>query len=150
MQQLIVEKGEYRITTDKNKLDLAMIHDFLSNRSYWAQHIPFETFQRSVEHSLCFGVYHQNKQVGFARVISDFATIAYLGDVFILESYRGKGLSKWLMENIINYPGMQGLRRWILATADAHQLYEKYGFRSLGRPERFMEKHNPNPYQVPD
>ncbi len=147
MQQLIIEKGKYRITTDKTKLNLAMVHDFLSNQSYWAKHVPFDKVQQSVENSLCFGVFHQDKQIGFARIISDFATIAYLADVFIVEGHRGKGLSKWLMETIIGYPGLQGLRRWMLATADAHQLYAKYGFRSLAKPERFMEKHDPNVYQ---
>src|SRR3954452_23303447 len=113
MQQLTVEKGEYRITTDKTKLDLAMVHDFLSNRSYWAQGIPFDTVRQSVENSLCFGVFHQDKQIGFARVITDFATMAYLADVFIVEGHRGKSLSKWLMETIISYPALQGLRRWM-------------------------------------
>src|SRR5690242_2350346 len=117
-------RGDYFISADKSRLDLTVIHDFLTT-SYWAAGIPIETVKKSIEHSLAFGVYKEGKQVGFARVITDFATFAYIGDVFILEDYRGQGLSKWLMEVIANYPELQGLRRWVLLTRDAHRLYRK-------------------------
>lgn len=138
--------GEYRISTDPNLLDIDMIHDFLCNHSYWAAGIPRDVVKRSVEGALCFGVYLGERQVGFARVITDFATIAYLGDVFILEDFRGQGLSKWLMACILSYPRLQGLRRFLLATADAHGLYAQFGFKPLARPERWMEWHNPKVY----
>jgi GNAT superfamily N-acetyltransferase len=125
-----------------------MIHEFLTN-CYWARGIPRETVARSIEHSLCFGVYDGNgAQVGLARVISDFATIAYLGDVFVLESHRGRGLSKWMMECVMQHPELQGLRRWILLTRDAHGLYEQYGFTPLKSPESYMERHNPGIYEL--
>jgi GNAT superfamily N-acetyltransferase len=132
-------QGEYLISTDRRRLDLAVIHGFLTT-SYWAAGIPLETVERSIEHSLAFGVYKEDKQVGFARVITDYATFAYIGDVFILEEYRGQGLSKWLMQVIADHPKLQGLRRWILITRDAHRLYRKTGFRELKDPERYMEK----------
>ena len=132
-------RGEYFISTDKSRLDLTVIHDFLT-KSYWAAGIPIETMKKSIEHSLAFGVYKDGKQVGFARVITDFATFAYIGDVFILEDYRGQGLSKWLMEVIADYPELQGLRRWVLLTRDAHRLYRKTGFTEPQNPERYMEK----------
>jgi GNAT superfamily N-acetyltransferase len=118
------------------------IHEFLALESEWARGITREIVARSIEHSLCFGVFHRNRQVGFARVITDCATIAYLGDVFVLKDYRGRGLAKWLMECVVAHPALQGLRRWILVTADAHDLYRKYGFTPLARPERFMELHD--------
>jgi len=132
-------RGDYFISADKSRLDLTVIHDFLTT-SYWAAGIPIETVKKSIEHSLAFGVYKEGKQVGFARVITDFATFAYIGDVFILEDYRGQGLSKWLMEVIANYPELQGLRRWVLLTRDAHRLYRKTGFTEPQNPERYMEK----------
>lgn len=131
-------KSDYIFSTDKAKLDLKIIHDFLSN-SYWAKDIPIEIVKRSIENSLCFGVYYQEKQVGFARVISDYATFGYLADVFISEEHRGKGLSKKLMENIVAHPHLQGLRRFCLGTKDAHKLYEQFGFTVIKTPERFME-----------
>ncbi len=140
------QKGEYRISTDKQQLNLAMIHGFLST-IYWAQDIPLEIVQRSIEHSLAFGVYAGAQQVGFARVITDYATFAYLGDVFILEEYRGRGLSKWLMEVIADHPDLQGLRRWILLTRDAHGLYAQTGFTAPGVPERYMERVFPDVYK---
>jgi len=130
--------SEYSFSTDKEKLDINIIHGFLSN-SYWSKSIPVEIVKRSIENSLCFGVYCQNKQVGFARVISDYATFGYLADVFILEEHRGKGLSKKLMEHIMNHPQLQGLRRFCLGTKDAHKLYEQFGFCVIKNPERFME-----------
>ena len=141
-------RGEFLISTDPALLDLDAIHGFLTN-CYWAKGIPRETVARSIEHSLCFGVYDGGgKQVGFARVVSDFATVAYLGDVFILESHRGRGLSKWMMGCITSHPALQGLRRWILLTRDAHALYAKFGFTPVAKPDRYMELHNPAVYQA--
>lgn len=135
-------QGEYIISTDKSKLDVDVIHNYLCNESYWAKNIPVELVQKSIDGSCCFGLFAKEnpalKQIGFARVISDCATFGYLADVFILEAYRGKGLSKWLMETIMNYPGLQGLRRWLLATKDAHGLYTKFGFLPLDKPESIM------------
>ena len=130
--------SDYIFSTDKKKLDIKVIHDFLSG-SYWAKNIPIEIVQRSIENSLCFGVYHNDKQVGFARVVSDYATFGYLADVFISEEHRGKGLSKKLMEHIVSHPQLQGLRRFCLGTRDAHKLYEPFGFSVIKTPERFME-----------
>jgi GNAT superfamily N-acetyltransferase len=138
-------KGEFQISTDPARIDLRAVHEFLTN-SYWARGIPLETVQRSIENSLCFGIYHGDRQIGFARVITDRATFAYLADVFVLPDYRGRGLSKWLMECIIAHPDLQGLRRWMLATQDAHELYAQYGFSSLKAPERWMEIHRPDVY----
>ena len=138
-------KDGYLISTDKSKLDLDLIHDFLTN-SYWAKGIPLETVKRSIENSECFGLYDNGSLVGFARVISDKATVAYLGDVFILETHRGKGLSKWLMECIMKHPELQSFRRWILLTREAHELYSKSGFKPLEKPERYMELTNHDVY----
>jgi GNAT superfamily N-acetyltransferase len=139
----------FRISTDPAQLDLEALHAYLS-RSYWAAGIPREVVERSVRHSLCFGLYDEKeappRQVGFARVVSDLATFAYLGDVFVLEAYRGRGLSKWLMECIRRHPELQGLRRWSLATRDAHGLYGRFGFTPLGDPGRWMEIHDPEVY----
>ena len=137
--------GSLTVTCDPAKLDRAMIAEFLAS-SYWAKGIPSVTVEKSLEHSLCFALLDGSRQVGFARVISDYATIAFLNDVFVLPEYRGRGLSKWLMECIISHPELQGLRRWMLATRDAHRLYEKFGFTSLKKPEVFMERHDPNVY----
>lgn len=132
-------KEQYLVSSDPKKLDLHAIHGYLS-RSYWAEDIPFETVKRSVEHSLCFGVYNDKKQIGFARVISDYTTFAYLADVFILEEERGKGLSKFLMECILKHKELQGLRNFSLMTQDAHSLYARYGFKNIPKPENFMAK----------
>ena len=137
--------GHFLISTDRSLLDVQAIYGFLTE-CYWAKGIPEEVVARSIENSLCFGVYKDGQQVGFARVISDYATLAYIGDVFVLEEYRGRGLSKMLMQCIMEHPSLQGLRRWTLATRDAHGLYEPFGFTSLKSPERWMEKHNPNVY----
>lgn len=142
-----VYRDAFRISTDPSQLDISMIHDYLCRQSYWAAGIPEETVRASIKGSLCFGVYEGNRQIGFARVITDCATIAYLGDVFILPAFRGQGLSKWLMEVILAHSSLQGLRRWILATADAHGLYAQFGFRLMARPERWMEKHDPDVYR---
>jgi GNAT superfamily N-acetyltransferase len=142
-------RGEYRVSTDKALLDLTVIHDFLS-QSYWAKGIPLAVVQSSIANSLCFGVYKQEQQIGFARVISDYATFAYLADVFILASFRGQGLSKWLMEMIISHPQLQGLRKWMLATRDAHELYRKFGFASIKSPDALMEQSFPDIYVKKD
>ena len=139
-------RGEYSISTDKGRLDVAMIHGFLTI-SYWAAGVPMDVVKRSIEHSLAFGVFKEDQQVGFARIITDYATFAYLGDVFILEPFRGRGLSKWLMEVIVGHPDLQGLRRWMLLTRDAHGLYGKVGFTELINPERYMELHFPDVYK---
>jgi ribosomal protein S18 acetylase RimI-like enzyme len=140
------DPGEFEISIDKERLDLSLIHDFLANRSYWARHIPFEAMKKSIDNSLCFGVYRGNEQVGFARVVTDFVTIAYLGDVFIVEAYRGRGLGKRLTESILNHPELRGVRLWFLTTRDAQGLYKKYGFRNLDNPGRFMVRPNPELY----
>lgn len=140
--------GDFLITTDKSKLDLIAIHDFLSKHSGWSNNIPLERVRISIENSLNFGVCHQGKQIGFARVISDLSTIAYLGDIYILEPYRGQGLSKRLMDAIMDHPNLQGLRRWILLTSTADWLYEKYGFNKLPKPELYMELYNPDVYKT--
>ncbi|UUC45397.1 GNAT family N-acetyltransferase [Flavobacterium cerinum] len=134
----------FTITTDKSKLDINVIHRYLSGESYWSKDIPIERIQKSIENALCFGVYHNDQQIGYAKVVSDFSTMAYLGDVFILESYRGQGLSKQLMETIMSHPELQNLRRWILLTADAHELYKKYGWQPIASPEKWMEIHQPD------
>ena len=142
------KSGEFEITTDRDRLEIQTIHDFLALESEWARGIGRKIVERSIEHSLCFGVFHRNRQVGFAHVITDCATIAYLGDVFVLKDYRSRGLAKWLMECVVAHPALQGLRRWILVTADAHDLYRKYGFTPLARPDRFMELHDPHIYTL--
>lgn len=138
-------KEDFLITTDKNKIDVNYVHWFLKH-SYWAEGIPIETVQRSIDGSICFSVVYLNHQVGFARVITDKSTFAYLADVFIDENFRGRGLSKWLMEIIINHEDLQGLRRFMLATRDAHGLYSQFGFTTLNNPERWMQIHKPNVY----
>jgi len=140
--------GEFLISTDRERLSLDVIHDFLTN-CYWAKGIPREVVARSIENSLCFGIYADGGQIGFARVISDYATIAYVGDVFVLEQHRGRGLGKWLMQCITEHPALQGLRRWILTTRDAHGLYSQVGFTPVRAPERFMELHRPDIYKAP-
>ena len=141
-----ITRNNFQISTDKSKLQPQVIHDYLCNQSYWAKGIPMETVLKSIENSITFGVYDQKKQIGFARVTSDKSTFAYLADVFILETYRGQGLSKWLMENILNHPDLQGLRRWVLATKDAHGLYAQYGFTTLDTPQNFMQIKVDNAY----
>jgi GNAT superfamily N-acetyltransferase len=142
-------RGEFLISTRRERLNLDVIHSFLTN-CYWANDIPREVVARSIQHSLCFGIYEgTGAQVGFARVVSDFATVAYLGDVFVLESHRGRGLSKWLMECVIQHPALENLRRWILLTRDAHGLYSQFGFTPVKAPERYMELHRSNVYEAP-
>ena len=139
-------RNDYTISTDKDKLDILSIHKFLANETDWANGIPINTLKTSIENSLNFGLYYKNKQIGFARIISDYSTIAYLGDVYILKKYRGKGLSKWLINEIMEHPNLQELRRWILLTDTAEWLYKKFGFTEIPNPEFYMEKHNPNVY----
>ena len=134
------------ISTDKERLDVEMIHRFLTEEAYWAKTRTLEQTRSAIEHSLCFGVYEGDRQIGFARVVSDQATFAYVGDVFILDEVRGRGLSKRLMETIVADPRLQGLRRWVLATRDAHGLYEQFEFSPLRHPERWMEKTAPDAY----
>src|SRR6478609_3462370 len=139
--------GAFCITTDKTKMDVIAIHDFLSKYSGWSDNIPLEKVKISIDNSLNFGLFHDDKQMGFARVISDFSTIAYLGDIYVLDQYRGQGLSKKLMESVMTHPNLQGLRRWILLTSTADWLYEKYGFNKVPKPELYMELFDPNVYK---
>jgi GNAT superfamily N-acetyltransferase len=132
-------RGAYSISTDPDRLDRSAIHAFL-RESYWASGIPREVVDASIRSSLPFGLYDDSGAlVGFARVVTDFATFAYVGDVFVLPSHRGRGLAVWLMEVIRAHPRLQGLRRWVLATRDAHSLYRKTGFAALADPGRYME-----------
>ena len=134
------------ITTDKSRLDFDLVHRWLSEESYWAKGIPRDVVQRAIDNALCFAVLDDGKQVGFARVVSDFAVFAYVGDVFVLPSHRGRGLSKQLMQAIREHPSLQKLRRWHLLTRDAHGLYKQFGFREIENPARHMEIFDPNVY----
>jgi GNAT superfamily N-acetyltransferase len=138
-------RDDYTISSDPARLDLSVVHGYLT-RSYWAAGIPEEVVRRSIEGSLCFGVYHGAAQVGFARVITDRATFGYLADVFVLEPHRGRGLSKWLVEVILAHPDLSGFRRLMLATRDAHGLYARFGFQPLAEPARWMEIRRPDVY----
>lgn len=140
-----MKRDSFTISTNPAKLDIAVIHSYLA-RSYWAEGIPRETVERAVRNSFCFGLYDEEVQVGFARVVTDRATFGYLCDVFILESHQGKGLGKWLMEVIMNHPELQGFRRWMLATRDAHGLYKQVGFEPLSDPNRYMQIARPKIY----
>jgi GNAT superfamily N-acetyltransferase len=144
------QRGDYSISTDQSRLDLDVVHDYLTNSSYWATGRSLETVRRSIENSLSFGLYEGEKQIGFARVITDYATFAWLADVFVLDSFRGQGLGKWLVEVILSHPELQQFRRWVLATRDAHELYRRFGFTELKRPERWMERHDPRTQERPD
>ncbi len=139
-------RDNFTISTDPDRLDFDVIHHFLTN-SYWSPGISYETVKKAAQNALCFGVYEGENQVGYARVITDYTTYAYIADVFILDSHQGKGLGKWMMQCVVDYPELQGLRRWMLATRDAHGLYEKVGFVVVPGPERFMERYDPNAYQ---
>ncbi|MGC1106292.1 MAG: GNAT family N-acetyltransferase [Candidatus Acidiferrales bacterium] len=139
-------KDDFHITTAFDRLNLDVIHGYLARESYWASGIPRATVEKSMQNSLCFGLFHGKTQIGFARVISDCATFAYLADVFVLPKYRGQGLAKWLMECIMAHPELRGLRRWLLVTRDAHGLYQKSGFTPLAHPERLMEIHSAGVY----
>ncbi|HLP37811.1 GNAT family N-acetyltransferase [Lacibacter sp.] len=141
-----MQREGFAITTETSFFNLEFIHAFLS-KSYWAENIPMETVQRSIDNSISFGVFHLGRQIGFARVITDKATFAYLADVFIDEAYRGQGLSKWMMEEIMAHPDLQGLRRMMLATRDAHGLYAQFGFEPLTFTDRWMQIHKPGIYK---
>ena len=134
------------INTDREKLQIEVIQEFLANDSYWARERTLEQTKTAIENSICFGVYSGERQIGFARVVTDKATFAYLGDVFIINEFRGRGLSKTLMQEIVSHPELQGLRRWVLATLDAHGLYEQFEISAFRYPERWMERTAPNAY----
>lgn len=143
---------EYRqdpflISTDPGKLNLGVIHHYLAKESYWAENIPLATVGKSIRNSLCFGLYQADEQIGFARIISDYATFAYLADVYVLTEYRGKGLSKWLMQCVLQHPELQGLRRIMLMTKDAHGLYAKYGFAPIADAGNCMAITKPGLYK---
>lgn len=144
------QRGEYAISTDDERLDISVIHHFVSTQSYWGQGRTLETVERALKHSLNFGIFHNNELVGFGRVVTDYATFAWIADVFVLPEHRGQGLSKWLMELMLSHPDLQGFRRWVLATRDAHSLYARFGFIPLHRPERWMERPDPNMQESPD
>ncbi|KHJ37416.1 acetyltransferase (GNAT) family protein [Pedobacter glucosidilyticus] len=133
-----LKKG-FSISTDKSLLDFEMIFNFLSQESYWAKGISKERLEKAIQHSICYGLYHQQKQIGFARLITDESTFAYVADVFILPDYRKQGLSKWLVQSIINNDDLKGIKRWLLATLDAHGLYKQFGFEPLKSADRFLE-----------
>jgi GNAT superfamily N-acetyltransferase len=143
-------RDDYTISTERERLDLGVIHRFISEESYWGRGRPPEVVRRAVENSFPFGIYRGGELVGFARVVTDYATFAWLADVFVLKEHRGRGLSKWLMEVILSHPELQGFRRWVLATKDAHELYRKFGFIDLHRPERWMERPDPSMKESPD
>jgi len=140
------KQGEYTITDRHEDLDIGFVHNFLLD-SYWAAGISRTLVEKSIRHSRCFGLYHHSGQVGFGRVVTDLATFAYLADVFVVPAHRGRGLGKWLVTCILAHPDLQGLRRWLLATRDAHSMYSQSGFIALRKPEMFMEINDPNIYQ---
>jgi len=137
---------DYLISTDLARLDIGVIHGFLRG-SYWAEGIPRCIVERAVQNSLCFGAYYRNEQIGFARVVSDYSTFAYIADVFVLAPWRGRGISKALMAEVVRHPDLQNLRRWLLGTKDAHGLYQRFGFTAPQFPERQMERADPSVYQ---
>lgn len=139
----------FSISTDQGKLNIETVHNFLKN-TYWAENIPLLVVKKCINNSLCFGVYEGDKQVGFGRLITDLATFAYFSDVFILEEYRGLGLGKWLVETMLQHPDLQGLRRWLLATKDAQELYRPFGFQEVKSSDSvvFMDIFNPNVYKL--
>lgn len=141
-------RGDYEISTDPARLDLDLTHRFLSEEAYWSPGVPRDVVERAIGGSIVFGIYHDSRQVGMARVVSDRATFAWLCDVFVVPAERGHGLGKWLMECVKSHPDLQGLRRWLLATSDAHGLYAQYGFTPAD-PNRFMEIRDPDVYKRP-
>lgn len=138
----IIQEG-FSISTDRARLDLRFIHDYLSKESYWAQGMPFEKVVLAADHSMNFGLYHGDRQIGYARVVTDHARVAYLADVFVIGEFRGQGLSKWLVQQIMLHPDLKGLKRWMLHTRDAHGLYERFGWGAAAKPETYMEIYNP-------
>src|SRR5215471_13143449 len=137
--------GDYLISTDPSRLDVGVIHGFL-RESYWAEGIPRAVVERAIQNSLCFGAYYRDEQVGFSRVVTDYATFAYIADVFVLAPWRGRGLSKALMTEVMRHPDLQNFRRWLLGTKDAHGLYQRFGFTRPLYPERQMERADPSIY----
>ena len=133
-------RGDLRLSTLAEEMDVDAIHAYLSAESYWARGVPRDVVARAIEHSLCVGVFHGAAQVAFARVVTDRATYAYLADVYVLDAYRGRGISKWMMRTLDAHPDLQGLRRWMLMTKDAHGLYAQFGFTPLAHPDRTMER----------
>lgn len=140
------KNGRYHISTDKTELQIDVIHDFLGKSSYWAKGIPRHIVEKAIQESVCFGIYEQGRQIGFARLITDQATFAYLADVFILESHRGKGLGKWLISVIMEFPGIRGIKHILLATANASAFYAEFGFKPLAKCENMMEIKIPDIY----
>ncbi|CAN5382955.1 GNAT family N-acetyltransferase [soil metagenome] len=143
-------KEEFTISDERGRLDFAFIHQCLSTQTYWATGRARGVIEKSFAHSHPFGIYQGERLVGFARVVTDYATFAWLADVFVSEEFRGRGLGKWLVEVILSHPDLQGFRRWVLATKDAHELYRQFGFDALKRPERFMERPDPHLQERPD
>ena len=141
------QRGGFVISTDRAKMQIDVIHDYVSKQSYWMPGIPKSRVQRIIDNALNFGIFDGPRQIGYADVITDFATFAYLANVFVLEDYRGQGLSKWLMECILAHPDLQDLRRWTLLTADAHGLYKQYGFEPINNPESWMHRYNAETYK---
>jgi GNAT superfamily N-acetyltransferase len=137
---------QYEVSTDRTRFDVNLIHSFLTS-TYWATNMPREVLEKSIRHALCFGVFAEGKQVAFARVITDYATFAYLSDLFVMPEHRGRGVSKLLVRSILDHPELQGLRRFVLATKDAHRLYAQFGFTPLSHPDDFMTIHNPDVYK---
>jgi GNAT superfamily N-acetyltransferase len=142
---LEIRRGPFTLSTDKSRIDVAAVQGFLS-RSYWAPNVPESVVRRSIDGSLCVGVYEGEKQVGFGRVVTDYATFAWIADVFVLEPWRGRGLATWIVETMLVHEDLAGMRRWLLATKDAHEVYARKGFVPVARPERFMEIVKADPY----
>jgi GNAT superfamily N-acetyltransferase len=142
-------RAEYTVSTDPSRMDIAVIHGYLS-RAYWCEGIPRDVVERSMRNSLCFGLFKGEEQIGFARVITDYATYAYICDVFVLEAHSGHGLGAWLMQCVMRHPKLQGLRRWSLVTRDAHEFYREVGFTALAKPQSYMELHTPDIYKFPE
>jgi GNAT superfamily N-acetyltransferase len=140
-------RGEYTVSTDRGRLDIPLIQKFLAEESYWAPAIPLPVVRKSIEGSLCFGIYRGREQVGFARVVTDYATFGWVADVFVVKAHRGRGLGKLVVQCVTAHPKLQGFRRWMLGTEDAHGLYEKFGFRRLEHPGRMMERANRDIYR---
>jgi GNAT superfamily N-acetyltransferase len=138
---------QYEISTDPGRFDVGLIHKCLCG-TYWARNMPRHVLEKAIRHSLCFGVFTDDKQVAFARVITDLATFAYLSDVFVVPEHRRRGVSKLLMDAILEHPELQGLRRFVLATKDAHGLYAQFGFKPLSSPDEFMTIHDPDVYSA--
>jgi ribosomal protein S18 acetylase RimI-like enzyme len=143
------ERNGFAVSTDRQRLDPIAIHDYLCNRSYWAEGRPLETVRRSLANSLCFGLYDQDRQIGLARVVTDYATYGYMCDVYVLEDYRGKGLGKWLVECVMAHPALQNLRKFSLATRDAQELYRRFGFTEIEDPKRYMNLRKTNQRESP-